>query len=98
MRRRHLLSLAGAAALAGWATASPMALDDDNQRALVRVQDYLDGLRTMRATVLQFAANGAESQGTVWMQRPGRLRLDYDPPHPAVLLVNNGQLVLHDAT
>jgi outer membrane lipoprotein-sorting protein len=96
-RRRQLLGFAALAALAGCASVVPAALDDSAQQDLAAISAYLNDIRTLHARFVQVGADGAVSRGSVWMQRPGRLRLEYDPPSQAVLLAANGQVVLHDA-
>lgn len=47
---------------------------------LQRVETYLNGLRTLRAQFLQVAPDGATSRGTFLLSRPGRMRIQFDPP------------------
>jgi outer membrane lipoprotein-sorting protein len=61
-----------------------------------RVEAYLNGLRTLRARFLQVAQNGASAQGTAWIARPGRMRFDYDPPEPMLLVASGGQVLMYD--
>jgi outer membrane lipoprotein-sorting protein len=61
-----------------------------------RVEAYLNGLRTLRARFLQVAQNGASAQGTAWISRPGRMRFDYDPPEPMLLVASGGQVLMYD--
>jgi outer membrane lipoprotein-sorting protein len=63
---------------------------------LARIETYLDGLRTLKAHFLQVAPNGATSQGTAWLDRPGRMRFQYDPPSPLLLVAGHGLVVFHD--
>jgi outer membrane lipoprotein-sorting protein len=66
-------------------------------RALVqRVEAYLNQLTTLRARFLQVAQNGASAQGTAWIFRPGRMRFDYDPPEPLLLVASGGQVLMYD--
>jgi outer membrane lipoprotein-sorting protein len=44
--------------------------------------------------VTQYADNGSVAQGTLYVSRPGRMRLAYDPPSP-VLLVADGTFVIY---
>ncbi|WP_270939166.1 LolA family protein [Falsiroseomonas oryzae] len=98
VRRRILLrglgGLAGAAVLAG--TAGPAQAQSIDRAALGRVEAYLNGLRTLRARFLQVAQNGASAQGTAWISRPGRMRFDYDPPEPLLLVASGGQVMMYD--
>ncbi|HEY2619182.1 MAG TPA: outer membrane lipoprotein carrier protein LolA [Acetobacteraceae bacterium] len=65
---------------------------------LTRIETYLDGLRTLKAHFLQVAPNGAITQGTVWLERPGRMRFQYDPPSPLLLVAGHGLVVFHDSS
>jgi outer membrane lipoprotein-sorting protein len=99
MNRRTLLRLAvmpvllaPAAALAQ-ASFSPTPQDEAD---LQQVQTYLNSIHTLRAHFLQVAPDGAMSQGTVWMERPGRMRFEYDPPAPFLLVAGGGVLSFED--
>lgn len=70
------------------------ALDQDERQLVERVEAYLAGIDTLHARFLQVAQNGATAEGEVWVDRPGRLRFEYDPPHP-VLMVSNGRQLLY---
>ena len=92
MFRRSLL---GAAALAALPILPARAQAVD--RALVQqVETYLNGLRTLRARFQQVAQDGAVATGTAWISRPGRMRFDYDPPEPLLLVASGGQVMLFD--
>ena len=92
--RLALLPLIGAALPRG---AAAQAVPAPADRAdIARVEAYLGGLRTMRARFLQIAQNGASAEGTAWMWRPGRMRFEYDPPEPLLLVASHGQFMLYD--
>ena len=64
--------------------------------AVARVEAYLNGLTTFRARFLQLAQNGASATGVAWIFRPGRMRFDYDPPEPTLLVASGGQVLMYD--
>jgi outer membrane lipoprotein-sorting protein len=64
---------------------------------LARIETYLDGLHTLKAHFLQVAPDGRLSEGTAWLERPGRMRFQYDPPAPFLLIAAHGLLVFHDS-
>ncbi len=92
-RRTALVSLLAALAprIAMAAERSPRDLND-----LARVETYLNTLKTLRAKFVQVAPDGGLSQGTAWLQRPGRMRFQYDPPAPFLLVASHGNLVFND--
>ncbi len=63
---------------------------------LARIEAYLNALTTMRARFLQIAQNGAAAEGTAWIWRPGRMRFEYDPPEPLLLVADGGQFLMYD--
>ena len=67
-----------------------------DRAVLQRVEAYLNALSTLRARFLQVAQNGASAQGTAWIWRPGRMRFDYDPPEPLLLVASGGQVMMFD--
>ncbi|MCW8086798.1 LolA family protein [Sabulicella glaciei] len=67
-----------------------MALAQSNA-ALARVEAYFNGLTTLRARFLQTAFNGASAEGTAWIWRPSRMRFEYDPPEPTLLVAADRQ-------
>ncbi len=73
----------------------PVALSDQQQTLARRVGDYLDGLRRFRADYSQtgFLGPGA---GTVWVDRPGRLRVTAAGRGGKDIVANDGVLVVTD--
>jgi outer membrane lipoprotein-sorting protein len=77
--------------------AEPRFVPTERDRAdLSRIETYLDGLRTLKARFLQVAPDGAVSGGVVWLERPGRMRFQYDPPSPILLVAGHGVVMFHD--
>lgn len=88
--------LLAAAALSGMFLPSPGRAQAIDRAALARVEQYLNALTTLRARFLQLAQNGASASGVAWIVRPGRMRFDYDPPEPTLLVAANGQVLMYD--
>jgi outer membrane lipoprotein-sorting protein len=93
MLRFFLLLLALAWPLHAQAAFEPTPKD---RADIARVEAYLNGLTTLRAKFLQVAPDGGISGGQAWLARPGRLRFEYDPPTPFLLVAAHGQLVFQD--
>ena len=100
MNRRLLLlspALLATPALAQRAAGPPAAaLSARDQADLQRVEAYLNALTTLRARFLQIAQSGAAAEGTAWIWRPGRMRFEYDPPEPTLLVADAGQFLMYD--
>lgn len=65
----------------------PAQLTPQDTLTLQRIAVYLNNIRTMAARFQQVAANGP-STGRMWVQRPGRMRFEYDPPNPITLMAD----------
>jgi outer membrane lipoprotein-sorting protein len=94
-RRAILAGLAALAAPRGTA-AQGFQPSADDRRDIARVESYLQGLRTLRARFLQISDRGGVAEGRLYIQRPGRLRLDYADPAKLLIIVARGQLTQHD--
>ena len=78
------------------AQAQAVATSPADQGEIAGIQAYLNGLRTLKAHFVQVAPNGTLSQGTAWLDRPGRMRFQYDPPSPLLLVAGHGLFVYYD--
>jgi len=96
--RRILLGTFAAIPLARAGWAQPAFQPTQRDRAdLARIEAYLNGLRSLKAQFMQVAPDGGISRGTAWLERPGHMRFQYDPPAPFLLVANYGLLVFHDS-
>lgn len=103
MQRRDLLALtplllSGLLPAAARAAVTPAPLSPADQADLDRIEAYLNSLTALKAKFLQVAPDGSVSQGLAWLERPGRMRFQYDPPSPYLLVAGYGLLVFHDAS
>ncbi len=97
-RRTLLFSAAALLPLPALAIAGPdPVLSAEGQADIGRIEAYLNGLKTLKAHFVQVAQDGGVSQGTAWIERPGRMRFQYDPPAPFLLIAAHGVLTFHDS-
>jgi outer membrane lipoprotein-sorting protein len=64
--------------------------------SLNALSSYLNGLRNVEAKFTQINADGSLSTGVLYIKRPGRIRVEYDPPNNALVLASQGQLAIFD--
>jgi outer membrane lipoprotein-sorting protein len=86
-----LLALSLLAPVPGRADVNP-----SQQAELDKAEAYLNSIGTLKAHFLQVASSGDTAEGTVYLARPGRLRLDYDPPSPVLVVTHGTFLVYYD--
>jgi len=82
-------------AVAGCARSGVSGLPASERGDVARVQGYLNGLGPMRARFVQGWPDGGTSMG-VLAYEPGRMRLDYAPPHRMEMVAGDGRIVLRD--
>lgn len=73
-------------------------LSAEDQAQVKAAEDYLNGITTLKARFLQVSDNGAQAEGTAYLNRPGKLRLQYDPPSPLLVVADGTFLIVHDKT
>jgi outer membrane lipoprotein-sorting protein len=86
------------AAPAPAAPTTPGPLTDADRADIARIEEYVNSIRTLRARFVQLSQNGGRAQGTFYLSRPGRMRLEYDPPGTLILIANGGQLQQYDTS
>jgi len=81
---RHILAAAAiavaTASVPAIAAPKPAALSAQDQAILGRVEEYLNGVHTLQSKFIQAAPSGHQTSGTFYLSRPGKMRLEYDPP------------------
>lgn len=68
----------------------------EHMEVVQRVEDYLNAIGTLQARFLQISHDGHYAEGKVSIARPGRMRLDYDPPTQIEIVTQGRFLVYHD--
>ena len=90
LSRRALLGVAVAslAALPALA-AEPMTLSPEQEAAVDAISDYLNSFKTLQGEFTQISPKGNMSQGIFYIAKPGKMRFEYAPPNP-FLIVSDG--------
>lgn len=71
-------------------------LGEADKAAVARIAAYLNDVRSLKARFIQVGPNGELAQGDLYLRRPGRLRFEYDPPSPLLLVADGFWLILQD--
>jgi outer membrane lipoprotein-sorting protein len=72
-------------------------LTDADKADIARVESYLNGIGTMKASFQQFTESEGLAFGRIYVRRPGRLRVEYDPPSEILLIADGTLLSYYDA-
>jgi outer membrane lipoprotein-sorting protein len=82
----------------GAAAATPAAIDFGNaERAdLARVEAYLNGVKSIRARFMQISSTGELAEGDFYLLRPGKMRIEYRPPVPVLIVADGTWLIYYE--
>jgi outer membrane lipoprotein-sorting protein len=70
---------------------------DPTQKALVdKVSAYLSNVQVMSGDFAQVAADGSQTKGHFYIQKPGKVRFEYEPPTPIEIVANGVDVVVRD--
>jgi len=70
---------------------------DPNQKALAaKVSAYLSSLQTLVGNFVQVGPDGSKTKGDFYIQKPGKVRFEYEPPTPIDIIADGSSLVVRD--
>ncbi len=76
--------------------ATPAVLNAEEASWVTKAETYFGSIDTIRASFFQTSSEGGTAEGVFYLRRPGRLRIEYLPPTP-ILIVGDGILLhFHD--
>ncbi len=78
-------------------TAPSVVLTQNDEADLQRIVDSLNSIHSVRSAFVQKSSNGESAQGELWLLRPGRLRIDYQPPTPILVVADGTLLIYYDS-
>jgi len=82
---------------AATAPAAPSGPLDDKQRALVdKVSAYLSSVQTLVGDFVQIGPDGRRTEGQFFIQKPGKVRFEYNPPSPVDVVADGHSVVVRD--
>ena len=67
------------------------------QRALIeKVDNYLSSVKMLTGKFVQVGPDGKRNEGEFYLQKPGKIRFEYDPPSPIELIADGQSMVVRD--
>ncbi|MEM9059198.1 MAG: outer membrane lipoprotein carrier protein LolA [Pseudomonadota bacterium] len=93
MNRRDMMT---AGILSFALLSAPRAFSQANPADLIRISNYLNGIGTMQGSFVQIGPDGDLSEGLFFMRRPGRIRFEYRPPNPALIVADGFWVGVYD--
>lgn len=65
-------------------------------KTIRRIENYLSGISTIVADFTQAAPDGSISTGKFFLQRPGKMRWQYHPPTPVLMVADGKEFIYYD--
>ena len=60
-----------------------------------KIENYLNNLKSLKAGFVQISSNGGSTEGSIYIQKPNRIRMEYADP-VSVLIVGNGDYIVYN--
>ncbi len=80
----------------GHAENAAVTLSETDKKTVQRVEAYLNDLVTLKSRFLQASSTGSYSEGTFYLFRPGKMRIEYDPPVQFLIVADGTWLMYLD--
>ncbi|MDX2072907.1 MAG: outer membrane lipoprotein carrier protein LolA [Alphaproteobacteria bacterium] len=69
---------------------------ENNRFTIERIERYLSGISTIVSDFTQVAPDGSLTNGKFYMSRPGKMRWQYNPPTPVLMVSSGTELIFYD--
>jgi len=70
---------------------------DDKQKAqAAKISTYLSSLQTVVGNFVQVGPDGTKTRGEFYIQKPGKVRFEYEPPNPIAIIADGSILAVRD--
>jgi outer membrane lipoprotein-sorting protein len=96
LSRREFFAATSAFGALALAPGLARALTPADTADLQRVQDYMNNIHTLQSRFEQISNDGGVATGTIYLSRPGKMRVEYDPPVPILLVATDNRIWYYD--
>jgi outer membrane lipoprotein-sorting protein len=78
------------------AQAQPGGFDDRQKALITKVSNYLSSVQTLVGDFVQVGPDGRRTEGQFYIQKPGKVRFEYNPPSPVEVIADGRSVVVRD--
>lgn len=82
--------------LSGAGITRPASWSDEQKADLDTVSAYLNAVQTMTGSFVQIGPDGSVAQGRFFISKPGKMRFDYNPPSPTMVVSNGLSITVYN--
>ena len=76
------------------AKTKPIALTPEQVGSVQSISDYINGFKNLQGEFTQISPKGNTSRGVFFISRPGKMRFEYAPPNPFLLVADGRWLTI----
>ena len=70
---------------------------DDRQKAqAAKISNYLSSLQTLVGNFVQVGPDGTKTKGQFFIQKPGKVRFEYEAPNPIAIVADGSMVAIRD--
>ncbi|MBO7556090.1 MAG: outer membrane lipoprotein carrier protein LolA [Alphaproteobacteria bacterium] len=62
---------------------------------IAKIENYLNSVKSLQARFVQNASNGSVSEGRIIIEKPNKIRMEYNAP-ANILIVGNGEYIVYN--
>jgi outer membrane lipoprotein-sorting protein len=77
-------------------TTSPNAFNATQRAQVDRVSAYLSSVQQLNGRFVQVGPDGTKVKGEFYIQKPGKVRFEYEPPNPIEIVADGQSVVVRD--
>jgi len=92
---RLLVAGAGLAILPQWALAAkPIEVTAEQATSIQQINEYINGFKELQGDFTQISPKGNLSRGVFFISKPGKMRFEYAPPNPFLIVADGRWLTI----
>ena len=78
------------------ATGAQAKLGSKDAHAVANISKHFSGVPSMMGEFIQFGPNGEQTGGKFYLQRPGKIRFDYNKPSPITVKADGRTVAINN--
>ena len=71
-------------------------ISEADKATLDKVSEYLNSIRTLTGSFMQIGPNGEVAQGRFALSKPGKVRFEYEPPTPTLIVADGKRVAVQN--
>jgi outer membrane lipoprotein-sorting protein len=72
----------------------PLNLTDEQTASVNKITKFMNSYQSLRGDFVQTSARGQKARGIVLISKPGKMRFEYEPPNPLVVIADGRWLTI----